>query len=129
MGDFLRGKDGVVKFDAGAIGHVQSWNLDTTAEVLTGWGMGDDWQKARGSIKSWTGSVEVYLDPTDAAAPDLGDTVTLDLFPGGEASGATYYTGQAVITGTPRTGSKDGIPTLTFNFTGSGPLGSMTVTP
>ena len=120
----LKGKDGIVRVGTDDVKHVQSWNLDPQAETAQGWGMGDEWKTTFATVKSYSGSIEVYDDPADPAyaALVLGDEVAVDLYPGGDGSGAKYFSGNMVITGTPRSGSKDGIPTLTFNVTGNGAL-------
>jgi hypothetical protein len=127
---FLKGKDGIVRVGANDVMHVQSWNLDPQAEVVQGWGMGDEWKTSFTGVKSYSGSFEVYDDPADPAqiALVLGAEITVEFYPGGDALGSAYFQGSVVITGTPRSGSKDGIPTLTYNFTGSGALVPLTVT-
>ena len=42
----IHGKDGVVKIGANDFAHVQSWNIDTTADVAEAYSMGDDWKDA-----------------------------------------------------------------------------------
>lgn len=125
----LKGKDGVVKFGTPAVAvlKVQSWNLDPQADEVSGWGMGDEWEESFTTIKRWSGSAEVYLNPADAAVPGLGEAVAAELFPGGETSGSGFFSGNVVVTGAAKSGSKDGIPTLTINFKGTGALTESTV--
>lgn len=126
----LKGKDGVVKFGAPAeqLAHVQSWALDEQADQVSGWGMGDDYETSFTTIKRFSGNVVVYLDPGDPAA-DLrpGDEIAIELYPGGEATGSAYFSGNVCVTGLPTEGAKDGIPTLTINFAGRGALNRATV--
>ncbi|MGX0875925.1 hypothetical protein ACSSV4_000597 [Roseovarius sp. MBR-154] len=125
----LKGKDGVVKFGTpvAAVLAVQSWNLDPQADEVSGWGMGDEWEESFATIKRYSGSVEVYLNPADAAVPDLAETVAVELFPGGETTGSGFFSGNVVITGKAMSGSKDGIPTMTLNIKGTGALTESTV--
>lgn len=120
----FRGHDGQIKIGGATVAAVQSWNVDTTADVVEGSAMGEEWKTNFATFKGWSGSVEAYLDPADAGqiALAIGATVALELYPGGDVPGLAYFSGQAVINGTPRSGAKDGIPTITFNFTGTGPL-------
>ena len=128
----LRGFDGVVKTGTGPtdLVKVQSWNIDAQADTVEGWGMGDTWATTYGTVSRWSGSVEFYL-PSDGMPSDLvtGTTIALELYPGGEVSGTGYWSGDAVVTGTPSQGAKDGIPTVTFNFAGTGTLTNTTVAP
>jgi len=121
----LKGKDGVVRYGASKdlIGAVQDWNLDPTAETVEGWGMGDDWKRSFTTVKGHSGSVTFYLDPEDPGAGiAVGDEIDVDFYPGGEATGAAFYSGTFNVTGTPRSAAKDGIPTQTINLLGTGPL-------
>ena len=121
----LKGKDGVVYFGdpKQRLGAVQNWNVDEVADTVSGWGMGDDYENTFTTIRRWSGSVEVYLDFTDAA-DDLavGDELPVELYPGGEATGSGYFSGNVIITNLARGGAKDGIPNLTINFRNQGAL-------
>ncbi|MEM8849247.1 MAG: hypothetical protein AAGE03_04345 [Pseudomonadota bacterium] len=115
----LKGKDGIVyKGDPKQrMGGVQNWNLDEQIDTVAGWGMGDDAETAFGTVSRFSGSVEMYLDPADPSDDiALGDTLPLELYPGGETSGSGYFSGVALVTGIGQSGSKDGIPTRSFNF-------------
>ncbi len=121
----LKGKDGVVYFNAerDKMGAVQNWNIDEQADIVSGWGMGDEYESSFTTVKRWTGACEVYLDPSDAShAITIGDEIPIELYPGGEASGSGYFSGNVIITGLSRSGSKDGIPTLNINFQNQGGL-------
>lgn len=88
----------------------KSWNLDVTADVAEAYSMGDDWKDAGVGVKGWSGSLECYYDPADRAQDDIevGTVVALNLYPGGDDTGATYYSGNAVVSGVPLSGVKDG---------------------
>lgn len=128
----LKGKDGVVKAgspSAVAVADVQSWNLDVQAESRDTYSMGDEWKGAYTHVKTWSGSVEVYLATTGIpAALEAGAAVTLELYPGGETDGTGYYSGDAVITSTAVSEAKDGEAMLTINFMGDGALTQAVVT-
>ncbi|MBJ2152638.1 hypothetical protein [Paracoccus sp. IB05] len=120
----IHGKDGIVKIGAADFGHVQSWNLDVTADVAEAYSMGEDWKDAGVGVKGWSGSLECYFDPADGTQDDIevGTVVALNLYPGGDDTGAAYYSGNAVVSGIPLSGAKDGWVAITFNFTGKGAL-------
>lgn len=125
------GFDGAVRV-AGTdlIGEIQSWNLDTKANVTKGYSMGQAWEDAQSTVKSWSGSVECRFDAADAGQIQLevGDEVALDFYPGGNTTGKHVKSGSAIITGTPLSVSKDAWVTVTFNFEGNGALSGGTVT-
>lgn len=126
----LKGKDGIVYVDDPKVrlGAVQNWNLDEQADVVSGWGMGDEAESSFTTIKRYTGSVEVYLDFADASDDvSVGDVLPAEFYPGGEASGSGYFSGNILVTGLSRSGAKDGIPALTINFRGDGTLTKGTV--
>ena len=125
----IHGHGGVLKVGGVDVGHLQGWNLDVQANVTEGSSMGDQWADNEATIKKWSGSAEVYFDPADAGqnALDLGDVAALSFYPGGDAIGASYRSGTAVVTGIPLSGSKDGWVAMTVNFAGKGPLTVSTV--
>ena len=104
---FYNGRDGVVKAgpSATAVGEVQSWGLDLSVAL------GEAWRKGSGSL-------ETYLDPEDGGQALLtpGAKVDLELYPGGEASGTGYFSFSAIIESVNRSGSKDGIPSVSVAF-------------
>lgn len=125
---FYKGRDGVVKVGTQNLGHVQSWNVDESADEVRGWGMGDSYDTGFATIARWSGSVEVYLDATDPSdTVAIRDEVAVEFYPGGEASGNTYLSGTAEVLSLARSSSKDGIPMLTINLTGRGALTKSTV--
>ncbi len=127
----IHGKGGVITVGGSdTVGELQSWNLDVQAEVLEGYSMGDTWGDSETGVKKWSGSLEAYFDPDDAGqiALDVGDTVALIFYPGGEESGKPTKSGSATITGTPLSASKDGWVSITFNFMGKGELATGTAT-
>ncbi len=126
-----KGKDGVIRIGTGLgspLLHVQSWNIDISADTNETWSMGDAWTNNVATVKKYSGSVECYLDFADAAAPNVGDVIEFDLYPGGQASGSGYYSGTALVTGTPVSGAKGGTPTISFNGVNKGALTEATAT-
>lgn len=128
----LKGKDGIVYVDnpRARIGKVQNWNLDEQADVVSGWGMGDVGEASFTTITRYSGSFEAYLDFADASDDlSVGDTLPLELYPGGEAVGSGYFSGNILVTGISRSGAKDGIVSLSVNFrNASGTLNKGTAT-
>lgn len=111
------------------VGQLQSWNLDEQAQVTAGYAMGQTWEDNETTVKRWSGSAEVYFDPTDAgqALLDAGASVDLDFYPGGNSTGQPNRSGAAKVTGIPLSANKDGWVSMTINFVGDGPLTKGTV--
>ena len=128
---FLKGKDGAVYVGTpkAKLGHVQNWNLDEEADSVDGWGMGDDYETSFTTIKRFSGAAQVYIDPT---APQhtlvVGDEIALELYPGGEAVGSAYFSGNVCVTAMARSGDKGGIPDVKISFKGRGTLTRATKT-
>lgn len=130
----LKGKDGVIRWGPLSAGsrprvlHVQSWNLDVSADTNETWSMGDEWTDNESTVKKFSGSVECYLDFADSARPGVGEVVDFDFYPGGEESGSGYFSGRLLITGTPFSGDKGGTPIVSYNFVNKGALTEAAVT-
>ncbi|MBP7001716.1 hypothetical protein [Amaricoccus sp.] len=123
------GKNGAVKIGANTVAAVQSWSLDIQTETVKGWGMGEAWTTSETLMQSWSGNVECYLDPEDEGQAALipGAIVAIEFYPHSTAEGATYYSGNAIISGRPISAPKGDFVTITFNFEGQGALATDTV--
>lgn len=127
----MKGKDGTILIGEGAgsrLLHVQSWNLDVSVDTNETWSMGDEWTDNEATVKKFSGSIECYLDFADAARPDVGDEFVFNLNPGGQAVGTGYFSGRALVTGTPFSAAKDGTPIVSLNFANKGALTEATRT-
>ena len=81
-------------------------------------------------MTSFSGSIDVFWDETDTSgqgALTIGSEVTLNVYPEGDASGDTYYTGSAIVTGVSRSASFDGLIEASVSVQGTGALTSTTV--
>ena len=88
------------------------------------------WRKNQATIKSFSGSFDGFWDETDTLGQgslSAGATVTLNLYPEGDDSGATYWSGDVIITSISYNASFDGIVEASFSFTGTGALTESTV--
>ena len=126
------GSEGKVFIGTSQVAEVKSWSLEVTSDTVDASIIGTQWRKNQATIKSWSGSFDTFWDETDTTgqgALEVGATVTLNLYPEGNASGATYWTGDSIVTSIAYSGSFDGIVEATFSFTGTGALDEETVTP
>lgn len=124
------GSEGKVFVAAAQIAEVKSWSMEVTSDTVDASIIGTQWRKNQATIKSWSGSLDAFWDESDTTgqgALSVGSTVTLNLYPEGNSTGATYWSGQAIVTSISYSGSFDGIVEATFSFTGTGALATQTV--
>lgn len=124
------GSEGTVKVGSNAIAEIRSFSLEETADTLEDTTMGDTARTYKSSLKTFTGSVDVFWDETDTSgqgALTIGASVTLNVYPEGDASGDTYYSGSAIVTGVTRSSSFDGLVEASITVQGSGALTASTV--
>jgi len=124
------GSEGTVKVGANAIAEIRSFSLEETADTLEDTTMGDTARTYKSSLTTFTGSVDVFWDETDTTgqgALTIGASVTLNVYPEGDASGDTYYTGTALVTGVTRSSSFVGLVEASITVQGSGALTATTV--
>jgi len=124
------GSEGKVFVAAAQIAEVKSWSMEVTSDTVDASIIGTQWRKNQATIKSWSGSLDAFWDESDTTGQGVltvGSTVTLNLYPEGNSTGATYWSGQAIVTSISYSGSFDGIVEATFSFTGTGALATQTV--
>lgn len=123
------GSEGVVFSGSNQILEVRSYTISETGETLEDTSMGDAARTYIASLKTFTGSLDVFWDETDTGQGDLdiGSTITLNLYPEGNTSGDTYYTGTAIVTEKSITASFDGLVEMSVSVQGTGALSETTV--
>ena len=107
-----KGSEGLVKVGSATVAEVKSYSLEESADTLETTKMGDAARTYLPSLTSFSGSVDCFWDEGDSAgqvALSVGASVTLVFYPEGAASGDTYYSGTALVTGKTITGSFDGM--------------------
>ena len=125
-----KGSEGTVKIDTDAIAEIRSFSISETGDTIEDTTMGDAARTYKPSITSWSGSVEVYWDETDTdgqVALTVGAEVTLNAYPEGAASGASYLSGAAIVTGRTTNSSFDGMVEASITLQGNGALAVSTV--
>jgi len=124
------GSEGTVKVGSNAIAEIRSYSLEVTADTLEDTSMGDSSRTYKPSLKSFTGTVDVFWDETDTTGQGAlinGTEITLTVYPEGDASGDTYYSGSAIVTGISVTASFDGMVESSISVQGTGDLTTTTV--
>jgi len=125
-----KGSEGSVKVGSATIAEVKSYSLEESADTIETTKMGDAARTYLPSLTSFSGSVDCFWDETDTAgqvALAVGASVTLVFYPEGSASGDTYYSGTALVTGKTITGSFDGMVEASISVQGTGAITTATV--
>lgn len=120
-----KGSEGTVKISSNAIAEVRTWSINQTADTIEDTTMGDSARTYQSSLNTWDGSVDVFWDETDTTgqgACTIGSSITLNVYPEGAATGDTYFSGTAIVTGITRTASFDGMVESSITFKGTGAL-------
>lgn len=125
-----KGSEGTVKVGSNAVAEIRSYSLEETGDTLETSTMGDVSRTYVPSLTSWSGSVDVYWDETDTTgqgALTVGAEIVLNVYPEGDTSGDTFYTGSAIVTGVSKNASFDGLVEASISVQGTGALTSSTV--
>lgn len=125
-----KGSEGTVKVGANAIAEIRSYSIEETSDTLETTTMGDSARTYTPNLTSWSGSVDVYWDETDTTgqgALTVGAEITLNVYPEGDTSADTYYTGSAIVTSVTKNASFDGLVEASISVQGTGALTSTTV--
>jgi predicted secreted protein len=124
------GSEGTVKVGSNVIAEIRSFSIEETADTLEDTTMGDTARTYKSSLTSYSGSLDVFWDETDATgqgALTIGAEVTLAMYPEGDTAGDTYLTGTAIVTGRSISSSFDGLVEMSISVQGTGALTSTTV--
>lgn len=119
------GSEGTVKVGANTIAEIRSYSIEQTADTTEDTTMGDAWRTHKTTLKSWSGTVDVFWDDTDTTGQGAfvpGAEVTANFYPEGATTGDIYLTGTAIVTGKTVSASFDGMIESTITLQGTGPL-------
>lgn len=126
------GSEGTVHFGANAIAEIRSFTIDQTGDTVEDTTMGDTDRTYIKTLKTFSGSVDVFWDETDTngqLSMEVHDTGTINVYPEGNSSGDNYYTGNIIVTGFNITSSFDGMVEASISFQGTGALTRGDITP
>jgi len=124
------GSDGVILVGTDQIAEVRSYSIDETMDTLEDTAMGDTSRTYKTSLKSFSGSADVFFDDTDTAgqgALTVGSEVTLNVQFEGNTTGDHKMSGTVLITGRTISASFDGMVEASISFQGTGALTESTV--
>ena len=125
-----KGSEGTVKVGSNAVAEIRSYSIEESADTLEDTSMGDSARTYKSSLTNFSGSLDVFWDETDVdgqGALSIGSEVTLNVYPEGDTTGDTYYTGSAIVTGVSRSASFDGLVEASISVQGNGALTPTTV--
>jgi hypothetical protein len=124
------GSDGVILVGTDQVAEVRSYSIDETMDTLEDTAMGDTSRTYKTSLKSFSGSADVFFDDTDTSgqgALTVGSEVTLNVQFEGNTAGDHKLTGTVLITGRTISASFDGMVEASISFQGTGALTETTV--
>lgn len=127
------GKSGYLKISSVTAVEFRNYTLSQTSDTVEDTVIGDDWKTRKPTLRDWNLSASLFWDPNDpaqsAAATALGTetAVTVELYPAGTATAATYYSGSCIVTELGAAGSHDGLVERSFSVQGNGELSTLTV--
>jgi hypothetical protein len=140
----LTGNNGVVKIDSAAgtptaLAAVRNFSVEITADTIEKTVMTNDTRQFIKGLSTWTGSADIYFDPTEmptagtstnlSALNPTGvtsstpwaavgsDAITLELYLDGSAK---KFSGEAIVTGFTINSSMDGMVEASISFQGTG---------
>ena len=122
-----KGNDGSIEVaGSGTVAEVKSFSIEASAATAETTTMGSYAATHVPTITSWTASVDVLFDPADtdgqvALQPGI-DQVAVKFQMNGTATGDTYYSGNALVTGHSRNSSYDGMIEASISLQGTGAL-------
>jgi len=124
------GSDGVILVGSDQVAEVRSYSIDETMDTLEDTSMGDSARTYKTSLKSFSGSADVFFDDTDTSgqgALTVGTSATLNIQMEGNTTGDHKLSGTVLVTGRTITGSFDGLVEASITFQGTGALTEGTV--
>lgn len=120
----IKGYDGHVDWgtimDSDVAYRAHSWTLDVEGDTedITDFDS-TGWREFVGTLKGWSGSVELYRDDTNTVDPtDVNSQATLKLY----LNATHYFSGPAIVTGIHPAHTIDGVATQSIDFQGTSDL-------
>lgn len=122
--------NGVIKVGSNAVAEVTGFSIEYNSDTVEDTVIGDTARTYIPTLKSFTASLDAFWDETDTngqGALTVGSSVTFAVYPEGDTTGDTYYTGSGIITGRTISSSTGEMITASFTVQGSGDLTETTV--
>lgn len=110
------------------LGEVRSFSVETALGTIDVSTLSTDWKKYIVGQAGWSGSLECFYDPTDAAQSELvsnaraGTLCTITVQPLGVGVGKTQLSGDCYVTSMSISGATEDAVGLSISFQGTGEL-------
>ena len=123
------GKNVKVKVGAVFLDGVLSMDIDETVSESDTTAAGETWETHVTHQMAWTGSITLHDDRAAAANQTLraGDSLAIEGYGEGDASGKTYVSGTATVTSNGLSVSHNGTAARKYALKGNGALSEATV--
>jgi len=123
-----KGNAGIIKIGSNSLGEMKSYSIEHNSDTIESSSMGSAFKTYETGLTDFTASIDAYWDEDDTVqnAFTAGAEVVLIFFPEGDATGATRYTGTAIVTGISRQASFDGLVECSFSVQGKSALQTTT---
>lgn len=122
------GKNGVANLGSGALVDLRGFDVTETAADVDLTATGDAWDTHDTTTKSWSGSVNLLLNPEDAGQNvRAGDVISFSGATEGDAVGKEQISGTATVTEVGRAHTHNGEVTKSVSLKGKGALAIATI--
>jgi hypothetical protein len=121
--------NGVIKSGSTAVAEITGYSVEHMTDTVESTVIGDTARTYEATLKSFTMSIDAFWDPADSGQDTLtvGSSISFSIYPEGETSGDTYYTGSGIITGRTISTSNGEMISASFSVQGDGDLTEATV--
>jgi predicted secreted protein len=126
----LTGNDGQVVVGSTTLAATRNWSIEMTADTIETSVMGTDVRTYVAGMSSFSGSADIYFDPSefDGAESTFNPTsglvgasgIAVKLYVKQDASNDTVFTGNVIVTGYTVNSSLDGMVEASISFQGTG---------
>ena len=128
----LTGNDGAILVNAVAVANVRSFSVEMTSDTIETTIMGTDVRSYVKGMSSFSGTCDIYFDPSEFAGSDVtfnptsgssavgAAPVAVKFYINDDASNDVGFTGSVIVTGYTINSSMDGMVEASLSFQGSG---------
>lgn len=121
--------NGVIKSGSTAVAEITGYSVEHTVDTVENTVIGDAARTYSATLKQFTMSIDAFWDPADSGQDTLtvGSEISFSIYPEGETSGDTYYSGTGIITGRTVSTSTGEMISASISVQGTGDLTEGTV--
>ena len=116
--------NGVIKSGATPVAEITGYSVEYTSDTVESTVIGDTARTYEPTLKAFTMSIDALFDPADSAQGTLdpGARINFEIYPQGETSGDTYYSGTGIINSRTISASTGEMISASFSVQGDGDL-------